>query len=537
MWAIRMLSGSHAGQVFPLKEGRNLVGRGANCQIRFNDLDVSKEHALLLIESERISVVDNQSRNGTFVNGVMVNKASLKRGDKVSFNQTICDVIQLPTAQDRRPVQMVPSPNVFQNNSMQPYPGQVPSMMGIPQNHSSMPQMPHGIPQNNGEGPSNDGFLKRYFEEVFLPGVYQLGQVMEFKLVIGLFMLIFAVLVTALSTIPMLAITSDSIQIESRRRALTIARNLANVNQQALLKEMESAVSTQVADLEEGVSQALVIRQSDGTVIAPATKAGTIPAVPFIEAARREQKEMVQQIDSSHIAVAVPLAAFNPETASYTVKALAVIVYDMGSLAVDDGRTLSLFFQTLIISLVLGFVVYYLFYRLIEFPVADLNRQLDLILKNKSEPTTSLDLDFPMFQNLISNVNTLLTRISNPDSGHGGMGGNKDLEMINIIRLVGYAGMVISVDQNIIGLNSAAEHLLGLSESQLRNQPITLIPDQALQKSLFDLMDHASRDPAVPSKNELEFGGENTEINCQAITEKGKVSYYLVTIIPIGGVG
>ncbi len=107
--------------------------------------------------------------------------------------------------------------------------------------------------------------------------------------------------------------------------------------------------------------------------------------------------------------------------------------------------------------------------------------------------------------------------------------------MINVVKLIGYAGLVINSDHTVLGLNSAAEQLLNLSEFQIRNQPITLIPDQALQKSLYDLMEHAQRDPAIPSRNELEFGGVNTEINCQAITNKSQIQYYIVTIIPLEG--
>lgn len=535
MWAIRMLSGSHAGQVFPLKDGRNLVGRGTNCQIRFEDRDVSKEHALILLENDRLTLVDNQSTNGTYVNGIMVNRTSLKRGDKVSFNQTMCDVIQLPTSQSRQSVVTTSlAHKIAPNQGLQSYASQGPLALPTQTPH---PDLIHQNPSSLGSPEPDSGFLKRYFEEVFMPGIYNLGKMMEFKLVIGLFMFIYAVLVTALSTIPMLAITSESIQIESRRRALTIARNLANVNQQALLKEMDAALSTQTAELEEGVSQALIVRQADGSVIAPATKAGTIPAVPFIETARREQKELIQQIDSSHVAVAVPLSAFSPETATYSVKALAIVVYDMGTLAVDDGRTLSLFFQTLLLALALGFVLYYLFQRFVEYPVANLNQQLDLALKHKGENTVSFDFEFPLFQDLVSKVNTLLTRLANPENQAHGMSGNKDLEVISIVRLVGYASLALSSDFNIIGINQAAEHLLGLADAQLRNQPITLIPDQALQKSLYDLIEHATRDPHNPSKNELEFGGENTEINCQAVTERGKISHFIITIIPMGGVG
>lgn len=548
MWAIRMLSGSHAGQVFPLKEGKNLVGRSTNCQIRFNDLDVSKEHALIIADNKKLVLLDNQSRNGTFVNGVMINKTNLKRGDRVSFNQTLCDVIYLPTVNANKSLSVVShhptdgssamsSPSLHTGGSGHLQAGQLQT-----EGHSGMPSL-SATPHHNAMNPMGVGatssptnFFKRYFEEVLMPGIYQLGKVMEFKIVIGLFMLIYAALVTALSTIPMLAITSDSIQIESRRRALTIARNLANLNQQALLKDMESAISTQTADLEEGVSQALIIRQADGSVIAPASRSGSIPSIPFIETARREQKELIRQIDSSHIAVAVPLSAFNPDTSTYAIKAFAIVIYDMGSLAIDDGRTLSLFFQTLIIAISLGFLLYLLFYRFVEYPVTELNRQVDTILKTKSSSIAAIDIDFPIFQSLISNINTLMTRVSNNDSDTDNFSGaSKDFEIINVMKLIGYAGLAINVDHTILGINSAAEQLLNLTENQIRNQPITLIPDQALQKSLFDLMDHAYRDPAIPSRNELEFGGVNTEINCQAITEKGQTKYYLVTIIPLEG--
>lgn len=551
MWAIRMLSGNHAGQVFPLKEGRTLIGRGTNCQIRFNDLDVSKEHALIYFENQKLTLVDNQSRNGTYVNGILTNKAYLKRGDKVSFNQTLCDVIYLPTAnQNKSSLSIVPQTQNNPNSPQSTYSTTNHSQLlnspaaGIPSvntpfdSNAPSPEslMIPGHPGGAAAPPTQDssGFLKRYIDEVVMPGVYHLGSVMEFKLVIGLFMIVYAVLVTALSTIPMLAITSDSIQIESRRRALTIARNLANLNQQALLKDMESAVSTQTADLEEGVSQAFIIRQGDGSVIAPAVKAGTVPSIPFIETARREQKELIKQIDSSHIAVAVPLSAFNPDTSTYAIKAFAIVIYDMGSLAIDDGRTLSLFFQTLIIALALGFLIYILFSRFIEFPINELNKQIDYFLKTKSASVATVEVDFPLFQNLISNVNTLMTRVSHPESQNENFNGaSKDFEIINIIKLIGYAGIAINSDQSVLGINGATEQLLNMTENQIRNQPITLIPDQALQKNLYDLMEQASRDPAIPSRNELEFGGVNTEINCQAVTDKGSIKYFIVTIIPL----
>ncbi|HWE24018.1 MAG TPA: FHA domain-containing protein [Myxococcales bacterium] len=64
--AVQLLEGGGEGDVFPLKPGENLVGRGAG-EVSFpQDGYVSSRHCLLTVSDGRIAVKDLGSANGTF---------------------------------------------------------------------------------------------------------------------------------------------------------------------------------------------------------------------------------------------------------------------------------------------------------------------------------------------------------------------------------------------------------------------------------------------------------------------------------------
>jgi hypothetical protein len=553
MWALRILSGSQIGHIYQLKQGRSLIGRAQHCTIRLENNNVSKEHAIIEIDkTEKQIIYYNNSRNGTFVNGTKIKKMSLKKNDKIAFHDVFCDIVPLPNqkmaiAHKNQSLQKQPVPAIYQSSGANALSHSIPQSQGLSPavlnmgidpylNAAIQNALPVDTPASARPIDERNKYQK-YLEEVLLPGIYKLTEMMEFKLVVGLFLLIYAFLLTALSTIPMIAISSESIQIESRRRALTIARNLATLNQQALLQENESALNTSLAEIEEGVSNVYIISQANGSVIAPASKSGAIPSFSFIETARREQKEFVQQIDSSHIGVSVPLSAYNPETGGFNIKALAIVIYDMGSLAVEDGRTVSLFMQVLCIAIALGFILYFLFNKLIEYPILSLNREIDNALKTKQE-STNFTIEFPLFEKLISNVNTLLSRVAHiKDDVHGGFIVNKEIEASNLLHMLGYASLALTKEFNIIGINPAFEAMLNVSDASLKNQPISLIPDQALQKNIIELIQKSEQDLSGIQLSELEFGGVNSQVSCMPISDDKGVAYFVVSIVPLSGGG
>ena len=78
------------GVDFKLYEGRNILGRDANCNITIADGMVSSEHAILLYRAGKYSITDRQSSHGTFVNGedIDLEPRYIQDGDIITVGKT-----------------------------------------------------------------------------------------------------------------------------------------------------------------------------------------------------------------------------------------------------------------------------------------------------------------------------------------------------------------------------------------------------------------------------------------------------------------
>src|SRR5262245_46975511 len=80
--------GSRAGTAREVSTGFLLIGRSADCLLQFDphiERVVSTRHAVIQAESDGYYLIDQQSRNGTFLNGNRVNRAKLSNGDVIQF--------------------------------------------------------------------------------------------------------------------------------------------------------------------------------------------------------------------------------------------------------------------------------------------------------------------------------------------------------------------------------------------------------------------------------------------------------------------
>ena len=75
--------------------GEITVGRTSDNDLLISDGSVSRLHATLRIENSRLTVIDNNSANGTYVNGKRIDTADLCNGDIVSFDIIQFEVIAL----------------------------------------------------------------------------------------------------------------------------------------------------------------------------------------------------------------------------------------------------------------------------------------------------------------------------------------------------------------------------------------------------------------------------------------------------------
>lgn len=544
MWAIRILTGPQAGQVIPLKAGTIVVGRGSTCEVKLASTGVSKEHAQFLVTSDKVILSDMNSRNGTFVNGVRIQNQRLQPGDKLSVHDILIDLMQLPDnaifpgafqrpgGQALRPAGpahggMYGGVPVGMHNPMpSPYGLHVP-----PAHAGSMGDENEGAvaPRSSGVAGAYDGLVD-YVETVAMPGVYHLARMLDYRWVIVSVVAIYICLVTAVAVIPTLTMVRSSIQEESQRRARTIARNLAAINSQPIVERSEISVTTRPAELEDGVTGALVVSAKDGSIIAPANQRGSYADKSFVARAKKSDKELVAQIDDTTIGASAPIMGYNSETRMNSVLAYAIVIYDMSSVVGKQNRTITLFIQILGIAGVLGLVLYFFLIRLIERPIEELNAQLDEALREGRDDLAT-EFQFPRLAALASNINSALSRITAVGSGEQAVMVNRDAEAMNLIRLMLVPALAINgIDDRIIVCNASFDRLVG-GGVDLRGRPLTDIPDTALQQNLRDLVPRLRQMPDQVASGEIPFMGEPHEIRGQSVAGTGgEPAYYIITI-------
>lgn len=540
MWALRILTGPQAGQTIDLKMGKNLIGRAPHCDVKLMNPGVSKEHSEISIYQDKMLITDLRSSNGTYLNGVRIQNGIIRLGDKIGVHDILVDII--PSIDKRNSNPSISHPSI-PNAGVSSMPMMTPPLANydgvFSQPTPSMHEAPAAAPAYQQGG--FKGLMDKvngYLDRVALPGVYKLPQLMEFKLVLLGFVVLFIFTTTLLSMIPMVQITRASIISESKRRAASIARTLATLNQAALLQNNYTSLSTNAAESEDGVTQVLIVQHSDGMILAPATRAGTTPDLPFVHIARRESRSQTVEVDSSTIGASFPIGLFDPNTGEQSIKAHAIVLYDIGSLAFDDGRAISLFMQTLVIASIIGLLIYFFMYKLIEYPIVTLNAQLDIAMREKKD-NASVDFMFPPLQALIGNINSLLTRYlhGEEDQGHGGAGFiNKDGEAENLVQIIGYPCVTISREGRIISCNSGFSQVVRSEANQMQGQMFTSIPDVALQKNIEGLLIKTRENPALIQTDQLEFSGHQCVLSCQAIASSGQEpDYFIVTVSPSEG--
>jgi len=75
---------------FVLQPGDNLMGRDPQASLQIDEPPVSRRHARISIESERVVLEDLRSRNGTFLNGRRVETpAALHDGDVIGLGPVV----------------------------------------------------------------------------------------------------------------------------------------------------------------------------------------------------------------------------------------------------------------------------------------------------------------------------------------------------------------------------------------------------------------------------------------------------------------
>lgn len=86
---LEVISGALSGQVFDVPEGNSTVGRASSNTITMNVPDVSRLHAKFERNGQHLRIYDQNSTNGTQVNGEPVHISDIQDGDQLQIGSQV----------------------------------------------------------------------------------------------------------------------------------------------------------------------------------------------------------------------------------------------------------------------------------------------------------------------------------------------------------------------------------------------------------------------------------------------------------------
>lgn len=87
-FSLAVILGANAGQIYAMTKPRMILGRGAGVEIQLQDSEVSRRHAMIEIRNEQGFLTDLGSTNGTFVEGLRIERSPLSTHQEFSLGTT-----------------------------------------------------------------------------------------------------------------------------------------------------------------------------------------------------------------------------------------------------------------------------------------------------------------------------------------------------------------------------------------------------------------------------------------------------------------
>lgn len=87
-WVV-VIEGKNKWRDFRVAGDQVLLGRDHDCEIVIDDIRASARHASIRVKEDKIFITDLDSSNGTFVNGIQINRLELDDGAEIRLGDTV----------------------------------------------------------------------------------------------------------------------------------------------------------------------------------------------------------------------------------------------------------------------------------------------------------------------------------------------------------------------------------------------------------------------------------------------------------------
>jgi pSer/pThr/pTyr-binding forkhead associated (FHA) protein len=513
MYKLVAIAGKIRGDEFVLEDGDNSLGRDEENNICIPIQGVSKRHMNITVKDDSCYLEDLGSSNGTFLNGKVVNRATLENGDKITLPDCILQVVYV---QEKKVIikQRAEGSDV----DVEEY-----KTGGTP---------PGPLPQK----------IIWFFKYKVMPIFHGLNEEYEWHYMFGIFIAIFSVLAISLTIFPVLEDSKKILLIETAKRGGHYADQVARINNRALEQKRLDKVDTNFIKSEDGVRDFRLF-DLEGRIVRPIEKLNDYVMDPFFVTAlnwAKANKESRQvkavPLSDGQIGIAKQIFAFNPKMGIEESVGVIAIRFEPTSLKVEAAKSRKAYLESLATTALVAIFFFGFVYYLTIRPIEEMRYQLEEALRGtrKNLEGTYLMSELKPLRNSINTILQRMRELSNE--------GDEDMEeeesdieyvrsFYEIMQTVNGPAMVLDSMKNVSHLNMVAEDLVGFRESASQGMSLLDVSrEKGFAATVIELCDNSASADGACQKGEYELGGIPHTVS--VVTLMGRDSFaksYLIT--------
>jgi pSer/pThr/pTyr-binding forkhead associated (FHA) protein len=559
------------GSSIEVADGECSIGRVTGNRIVLNSGNVSKRHAVLIVDNTNVLLKDNGSSNGTFVNGELTLRRQLNVGDKISIGEYVFELKTPASAAEsgaRAPRGANGKVLSFPNHKAAPSSSssldQFPIVLDLPNSlsspaphsYSSAPQSYSSVPHpSTGSLPGPVSLLdkaKHFLEHRVLPYFYEMNTKHEWRILSIALVGLFLVSTSLIGIWPLITAHEEEFTKELQRKAKMIAIEIAERNSIYVMSRQDS--KTDVGTFSRAISNGIkgvYILDLDLKVISPAERAGQLlgagEEAQFINQARKGYVERLdndqlrgktKKLENGSIVAVEPIRAYSSKIARNVIVGIAAVIID-GDIAMMSGGEMAMAYgYALIVAACVGMLIFYILYRVTLKPLREMNDKVDASLRGEMVDFRSSSL----FEELIplwNVIDSALKRIPREDEmGNqmaSGAGGLQSIDLMpslkSLAEIATAPSALFDENRSIVYLNTLFEEITGIRNDSNVGQLIQFAArDQGLISLVDDLFGRVT--PGGEALQEsFEFSGVAYKVSCVAFGAMGAAKGFTLTLV------
>lgn len=507
MFKLVVVGGKLRGQEYPLKNGDNSMGRDAGCDIIFQVDGVSKKHLTVTVTDDVVYVQDMGSANGTFLNGKIIKRATVKGGDKIGLPNAI---LQLVHVQEKKIV--------------------------IKKKIASQATREESINDLLNGGTPPDSLIGKIFwafKYKVMPAIHGINQEYEWKVLVAILTAAFALTTISLTIWPVLQDSKEVLIGEIANRGAHYAEEIGRMNATALEQKNLERIDTQFLDSEEGVVS-YELFDLDGRIVRPISRLNEYTNDPFSVQVRewaskiREGKTVKKQLlENGQIGIGKKILAYNARTGTQEAVGIIAIRFAPRTLAVEATKSSKLYLESLITSFLVGILFFGIIYYLTLRPIEEIRYQTEEALRGRRRNVDS-KLLFEELTPVRNAINTGLQRIRELQRDESDIDPNdieSDDAYVNTLAefMLGAQGPVIVLNssKNLVKMNTQAEDVCGIRFSMSEGMNILdITKERGFAATLIELCDNSANNSGTSQQGHYELQGKQYAIYTTSLMGK-----------------